>query len=236
MADAVRSARRGRGTARAVSVSPCAAADVPISIESTRHHSTRASRSTDEAVGHQRQSPGHDGGRIGLHQRIGLGDEAGAVMGRVPDHRLGVDGEPRLPRGGEQVRRVQVTVEQDGVRTGVGPVAHRLERPSGQARVGPRRVPRGDPRPRRPRCAAPTPGWGDPRAAVRRGVGRRSPRPRARPRAGRARRRGGDRDGSTRSAGRAGADRRRTSGRRRHRPTPRAPRPPGPTRGVGAGA
>ena len=210
--------------------------DVPISTAPTRHHSTSASRSTASPSATSCQSPGRRAcGRIGGRQRIGLGDEAGAVVGGVADHRLRVDGEPRLALGGQHVRGVQVAVQQDRMRAGVGPVRI-VSSAAGQARVGP-----GVAASRRPSTSSAhgaqhrPPAWGDPRAAAPRGGARRSPRP--------------ARDGLERAAlvaeavpgpaaldqqRRAVADRDRTGGRLRHRPTPGAPTASGADSGCGS--
>ena len=51
-----------------------------------------------------------------VSQRIGLGHEARTVVGRVADHRLRVDGEPRLALRRQDVGGVEVAVQQDRAR------------------------------------------------------------------------------------------------------------------------
>ena len=223
----------------AVASSPRHRADAPISTASTRHHSRERVAvhphhlGDDVAAARRAWRPGS-----AVVQRIGLGHEARAVVGGVADHRLRVDGQPRLALGRQDVGGVEVAVQQDRVTRRRAAASRIVSRARG-TRPGRRpAAARAAPRSRRPTAPSTSSRRGQP-------VGRRRPRAGARrwpPRRATAssgaarRRRGRGPAGSARSgAPQPVAGRGRTGGRRRRPPTPAARPPRAPTRGAGAG-
>ena len=224
----------------AVSSSPCAAADVPISIgadEAPRQRAPRARPPAPSATMSRRRATTAAG--IGLRQRVGLGDEAGSVVGGVPDHRLGVDGQPRLPRRrrarwwGSGRRAAGRGARRRRAGSRIVSSARRAE-----ARVGARVCVERGPRARRPRRRSTDARVGRPggrRDGVQAGADRRA-HPAAASGVGLARRRGVTGSAALDQQGAPIGDRGRTAARRRRRPTPPARGLRVPTPGVGAGA
>ena len=196
-----RRARRGSsitaGAARAASRGPSqrsarpprrrAAARTPRSRPRRRGTTPRARRGPPPCASATIASRSRERRRQGRRSRTDrAGSPGGTVVGGVADHRLRVDGEPRLALGGQHVGRVEVAVQQDlvrGRRAGRSRIV--VERPADQARDRGRRRRRGAPRARRPTASSMSVRVGQPVGRRRaRAAARRWPRRTARPRAG----------------------------------------------------